>query len=96
MIYRRSYRVFMDTNARFIENLAADIDRSGIAAVEPTISAVVEHARSAGVNPVLLSVLADASEPEVARARAFGLVATHLARAAGAPPSDEPTLALAV
>jgi class 3 adenylate cyclase len=64
---------------RDLESVAAHIDRHGMAAVDSAIAALVEHARHIGANPVLVSVLADPDEPEIARARAFGMLAMHVA-----------------
>ncbi len=45
---------------------------------------MVRAARAAGVSPSLVDVLADPTEPEVARLRAFG----HVAAALAARPPD--------
>lgn len=69
----------MSTYTQELAHIAGDIDRYGIAANETALTEVIGWARAAEVNPVLLSVLLDATQPEVARARAFGKVATALA-----------------
>ena len=66
-----------------IDRLAWLIDRHGLGAVTPTqIDGVVEHARTTGASPVLINVLADATEPTNARTRAFGMVALQASRRA--------------
>jgi hypothetical protein len=69
----------MRTHSRTLHRIASDIDSYGIATTETDIATVVEDARVAGVDPVLLAVLSDTTQPEIARARAFGHVATALA-----------------
>jgi hypothetical protein len=69
----------MSTHTQELAHIAGDIDRYGIAANETALTEVIGWARAAEVNPVLLSVLLDATQPEVVRARAFGKVATALA-----------------
>lgn len=71
----------MDILDRTLASLAADIDRFGLGAVEAEVTALAEQARDAGVSPIALAVLTDRSEPEIARERAFGLVAAQLAQA---------------
>jgi hypothetical protein len=65
---------------RDLERVAAHIDRHGMAAVDTAIADIVQAASHTGANPVLVSVLADPAQPGVARARAFGMLAMHLAR----------------
>jgi hypothetical protein len=65
---------------RDLERIAAHIDRHGMAGVNTVIAAIVQAARRIGANPVLVSVLANSAEPEIARARAFGMLAMHMAR----------------
>lgn len=62
-------------------HFADDIDSFGVAANETAIANVVDDARAVAAGPVLLSVLSDPTQPEVARARAFGMVATIIAAA---------------
>jgi hypothetical protein len=59
--------------------LAWDLESFGFASQEVALRPVIRAARAAGVSPVLVDVLADPAEPEVARLRAFGRVATELA-----------------
>jgi hypothetical protein len=61
-----------------IDRLAWSVERTGLDGQETVIDRVVERARPAGVNPVLVDVLADSNEPECARVRAFGRVALEL------------------
>ena len=82
----------MTTYTHELSRIASDIDALGVAANETAIAMVVAQADVAGVDHLLLSVLADPSHPEIARARAFGRVATALTTSTaptGAPrPSD--------
>lgn len=59
--------------------LAWDLESFGFAGQEVALRSVIRAARAAGVSPLLVDVLADPSEPEAARFRAFGRVATELA-----------------
>jgi hypothetical protein len=72
-----------------LAGIASDVDALGIAANETAIAGVVALASAADVDPVLLSVLADASQPEIARARAFGRVATALVGATPRTPGHD-------
>jgi hypothetical protein len=76
----------MTTYTAELTRIAGDVDALGVTANETAIALVVAWARSAGVDPVLLSVLSDPTEPEVARARAFGRVATDLTASADQHP----------
>jgi hypothetical protein len=67
---------------REIDRVAWRLEREGILPYENEVAAVVARARTTGVSPVLVEVLGDLTEPEVARIRAFGLVALRLAAAA--------------
>ena len=60
-------------------DLASDLESFGFAGQEVALRPIIRAARAAGVTPLLVDVLADPSEPEVARLRAFGRVATELA-----------------
>jgi len=71
----------MNTYISHLDRIATDIDLYGVASTESAIATVVDRARSADINPVLVAVLSDAAEPEIARARAFGMVAAELATA---------------
>ena len=75
----------MNTYISHLDRIATDIDLYGVASTESAIATVVERARGADVNPVLVAVLSDAAEPEIARARAFGMVAAELATAEHRP-----------
>lgn len=68
----------MSINDRYLYRIADDIDRHGMGAVECDVEAIVDHAHRAGITGAALSVLSDTREPEIARARAFGVVATRL------------------
>lgn len=75
----------MSINDRYLYRIADDIDRHGVGAVECDVEAIVDHAHRAGITGAALSVLGDTREPEIARARAFGIVATRLRHRGGAP-----------
>jgi hypothetical protein len=62
-----------------LARIASSIDTHGISANETAVAMVVHRASTAGVEPVLLSVLSDVTQPEIARDRAFGMIATALA-----------------
>jgi hypothetical protein len=58
-----------------IERIGRSIDERGLAAVPSAeLLAVARTARQLGGSAVLAAVLADATEPDVARIRAFGLL----------------------
>jgi hypothetical protein len=61
--------------------LSWDLANDGFQGHEPSIRQVVRLARAAGISAVLVDILADPSEPEVARHRAFGRIAAALAAA---------------
>ena len=73
--------------------LAADLAASGFAGHDAAVRSIVHAARARGVSPVLVGILADASEPEVARLRAFGRVAIALSRPATMAPAVSRTAA---
>jgi hypothetical protein len=73
--------------------LSWDLANDGFEGREPSIRRVARSARAAGVSPILVDVLADPSEPEVARLRAFGLIATALAAAPPATGQHDPAAA---
>jgi hypothetical protein len=60
-------------------DLAWDLESSGFEGHEVAVRQVVRSARAAGVSRTMVDVLADPTEPEVARLRAFGQVAAALA-----------------
>jgi hypothetical protein len=55
-----------------LDELAWAIDGDGIGYHEAAIARVVAWARSLDVDPVVLDVLADSTQPQTARERAFG------------------------
>jgi len=71
--------------ARFADHIAAD----GIALVPAElVAALVSAARAIGASDVLIGVVADPTEPPVARERAFGKLAGRLI---GTPPAVSTT-----
>jgi hypothetical protein len=68
----------MSTAAFDLEQLGVELDSSGFAGREPAIRQVVQLARTYGVGGAAAGVLADTSAPDVARMRAFGIVAAAL------------------
>lgn len=48
------------------------------AAAERELGRFVDHARANGATPVLVSIVADTSQPDVARQRAFGRILVEL------------------
>jgi hypothetical protein len=79
-----------------LTELAWEFEDGGIAGRELAVRRVVHAARALGVSPTMVAVLADPAEPEVARLRAFGCVATALADAARDPHTYARLLATAV
>ena len=61
-----------------MERLAWRLADRGVAGLERELADVARDARRAGVRPVAADVLTDRSAPEVARIRAFALVAAAL------------------
>jgi hypothetical protein len=59
--------------------LAERLATEGPAAVEHELCCFVDHARMHGATPVLVSILTDVSQPDVARQRAFGRILVELA-----------------
>jgi hypothetical protein len=59
--------------------LAQEIESHGLVGHESAIEAVCGAARTAGLSPVLVDVLADPHQPEVARVRAFAMLTARLA-----------------
>ena len=79
----------MSTVSFDLEQLAFDLERSGFAGRDPVIRQVVHLARMYNASGVATGVLADQTAPEVARLRAFGIVACALQPVTGdrlAPP----------
>jgi len=62
-----------------LTDLAWDLASDGFVGRENAVRQVVRTARSRGVPAVLTEVLADPSQPPVARLRAFGRIAALLA-----------------
>ena len=62
-----------------LTNLASDLASNGFAGHDAAVRDVVRSARASGIPSVLVDVLADPREPEVARQRAFGMVVSALA-----------------
>jgi hypothetical protein len=69
-----------------LPQLAAQLESGGFVGLEPAIRTMVQAARAQGVSPVLVGILADVDQPDVARLRAFGRVAAALARPPAAAP----------
>lgn len=65
-------------NSLDLERLAYCIAQDGIKSVEDAVGSVVWRARVVGVRDPAVDVLGDTSQPEVARERAFGRVASRL------------------
>lgn len=65
-----------------LATLAWDLEFHGLSGRDDAVLRVARWARVAGMNPVLVDVLADPAAPEVARLRAFGRIATELVRSA--------------
>jgi len=63
-----------------LDLLALDFEAHGLAGRDLAVGAVVRAARAAGLSPVLVDLLCDTAEPEVARLRAFGRLAALLSR----------------
>ena len=61
-------------------DLAGRLAQNGAAALEAELARFVDRARTLGASPVLLSILADREQPDVARQRAFGRIVTIAAR----------------
>jgi hypothetical protein len=61
-----------------LSTLAADLATGGLAGHEADVHALVRTARARGASPVLVDILADRDQPEVARLRAFGRIAAYL------------------
>jgi hypothetical protein len=66
-----------------IHAMARDVDATGIGAVGEAVQELASFAREAGVSPVLVGVLSDTSEPEVARIRAISKILLALGRNPG-------------
>jgi hypothetical protein len=80
-------------NTPDLQLLAHELAATGFVGHDAAIASVSRSARAAGISPVLVDVLADPAAPEVARLRAFGMIATRLAQAAPAQPERVRALA---
>ena len=78
VILCRPYPEFMSTVAFDLEQLGVDLDRRGFASRQSAVRQLVHLARAYGVGGAAVDVLADPSAPEVARMRAFAIVAAAL------------------
>jgi hypothetical protein len=67
-----------------LRQLAWALGSDGIDGHEDSFRHVVSSAHAAGVSSVLIEILADPTQPEIARLRAFGRVAAALAASAPA------------
>jgi hypothetical protein len=65
-----------------IDTLARDLERFGARSQHDRLAAVATAAAAAGAPGVLVAVVGGADEPEPARLRAFGRLASWLAAAA--------------
>ena len=65
-----------------LSRLAEAVDADGLAAHPTGVLHLAEAARSRGLSAVVLGVLLDGREPEVARLRAFSVAARHMLTAA--------------
>lgn len=63
-----------------LDLLALEFEAHGLAGHDLAVEAVVRAAHIAGLSPVLADVLGDTAEPEIARLRAFGHLASLLSR----------------
>ena len=68
-----------------LTQLAWDLASDGFVGRENAVRQLVATARSRGVSPVATAVLVDVTEAEVARLRAFGIVAAQLAAGTSRP-----------
>jgi hypothetical protein len=63
-----------------LEQIGWTIERSGLANVtDQRLAEIAHEAIQLGIRPIAAGVLADPSEPSVARQRAFGRIASGLA-----------------
>ena len=72
-----------------LHELAWDLEFRGFAGQEVALRPVIRAARVLGVSRTVVDVLADPAEPEVARMRAFGQVASALAAVDAEPTTDD-------
>jgi hypothetical protein len=76
---------------RSYTDLAHRVATVGPAATEGELSRFIREARRRNVSPVLVAILADSQQPEVARQRAFGLIHAGLEQAQRAASSSVPS-----
>jgi hypothetical protein len=70
--------------------LAWDLESDGFVGHEAAVHQVVRTARAHGLSAVLVDVLADPRQPDVARLRAFGRIAASLDAVATSPAAVDP------
>jgi hypothetical protein len=73
-------------------DLAGRLAQHGAAALEAELARFVDRARALGASPVLLSILADRDQPDVARQRAWGRMALEIAARQGHTVARAPDL----
>lgn len=69
----------MNSFQELTNQLAARVESAGLTGAEAFLPPVVAAAMSNGVNPLLIAVLTDPGQPEVARVRALGRIIAALA-----------------
>ncbi len=79
-------------NTLQVERLVDNVGADGLRAHESSLTALVEYAHEMGASTVLVNLLADRREPEVARIRALARISGELGthRASG-PATPVPT-----
>jgi hypothetical protein len=70
--------VVVGTGSHRFADLAERLVALGVRAAEYELVRFAAHARRQGVDPLLVSILADPTQPDVARERAFGRIAVEL------------------
>ena len=73
------------------DDLAAKLASNGPAAIHDELTRFVKIAAARGATPSLLWILADESQPDVARQRAFGRIAADSPTRASTPHTECPT-----
>lgn len=63
-----------------LDTLAHNIATFGIEQFEAEVRAVAEHAHGRGISPVMAMLVADPTEPSVARERAYSRLVAALAK----------------
>ena len=74
-----------------VAELARTSSSTGSPGTRLRSACVAQAARAQGVSPVLVDILADPGQPEVARLRAFGRVAAALTFGRATAPTARPT-----